>query len=769
MRPQDLKGLPAPVAPQQGRNAMQETNSVIAGRMTALLPLAVFAGLCLQVPAVVGGGAAYLSWVWAPGLGVNADFALDGLSVFFGLIVSGIGVFVVLFAADYLRGKPHYARFFVFLHLFLLTMLGVVFADDLITLFVFWELTTLLSFLLIGFDHENDAARRHARQALLVTGAGGLALLIGFLLIGALAGTYRLSALAASARVIQGHVFYLPILALVFLGAFTKSAQFPFHFWLPNAMSAPTPVSAYLHSATMVKAGISLLARMHPVLGGTTAWMGTLVIVGGVTALLGAVLAVGQTDLKRLLAYTTVMALGILTMFLGGKTTPALTAAVTFMLVHSLYKSALFLVVGIIDHETGTREIERIGGLIRTMPTTAFGAATAALSMAGFPLFLGFVGKEIMYEGALAEEVFPTFATSAVVLSNALMTAVAGAILIRPFLGKVRPTPVPPHEASVWMWLGPTVIGSLCLIFGIIPDWVGRWLVAPAVSAINPVAENTGLKLFHGFNDPLLLSILTLVLGAAFYLVRRPVRYRVAALAAGMPVTADGLYTLAMDATARSAALLTGFIQNGSLHRYLLTILTVFTLTAAGVWGLNAQGPLPAPRLPSLPFWQWLLVALMAGAVGVVVVARSRIMAVCALGVVGSGVALVFLVFGAPDLALTQLLVETLTLIIVAIVLLRLPPLVKQAGNGSPGRWVDALVALGAGALVAALCVAATSGVLDRQLTDFFEHHSYLAAHGRNIVNVILVDFRGLDTLGEIIVVATAGLAGFALIAGERR
>ena len=742
---------------------------MIAGRMTALLPLALFAGLCLQVPVVAGGGAAYLSWVWAPGLGVDADFAVDGLSVFFGLIVSGIGVFVVLFAADYLRGNRYYARFFVFLHLFLLAMLGVVFADNLITLFVFWELTTLLSYLLIGFDHENDAARRHARQALLVTGAGGLALLIGFLLIGGLAGTYRLSALAESARAIQGHVFYLPILALVFTGAFTKSAQFPFHFWLPNAMSAPTPISAFLHSATMVKAGIYLLARLHPVLGGTTAWMGTLVIVGGVTALLGAVLAMGQTDLKRLLAYTTIMALGILTMFLGGKTTPALTAAVTFMLVHSLYKSALFLVVGIIDHGTGTREIGRIGGLIRAMPATAFGAATAAMSMAGFPLFLGFVGKEIMYEGALAEEVFPVFATSAAVLSNALMTAVAGTVLIRPFLGKARPTPVPPHEAPVWMWLGPTAIGSLCLIFGLIPDWVGRWLVAPAVSAIHPVAEHAGLKLFHGLNDPLLLSILTLVLGAAFYLVRRPVRRWVAALAAGMPFTADGLYALTMAATARSAGLLTGFIQNGSLHRYLLTILTVFTLTAAAVWFLNAEGGLVAPPLPSLPFWQWLLVALMAGAVGAVVAARSRILAVCALGVVGSGAALVFLVFGAPDLALTQLLVETLTLIIVAIVLLRLPPLQKKSGGELPGRWLDALVALGAGALVAALCMAATSGVMDRQLTDFFEHNSYLAAHGRNIVNVILVDFRGLDTLGEIVVVATAGLAGFALISRERR
>ena len=648
-------------------------------------------------------------------------------------------------------------------------MLGIVLADNLITLFVFWELTTLLSYLLIGFDNDNENARRHARQALLVTGAGGLALLIGFLMIGAILETYRLSALAEQAQLLQRHTNYLPILAMILIGAFTKSAQFPFHFWLPNAMAAPTPISSFLHSATMVKAGIYLLARFHPVLGGTEAWMGTLVVVGGVTALLGAVLAVGQSDLKRMLAYTTIMALGILTMFLGGKTTPALTAAVTFLMVHALYKSALFLVVGIIDHETGTREVESIGGLIRSMPITTFGAATAAMSMAGFPLFLGFIGKEIMYAGALTEEMFPVFATTAAVLSNALMAAVAGIIVIRPFLGRPQQTPKAPHEAPVGMWLGPAAIGALGLIFGIFPDWVGRWLVQPAVAAFHPTVEQVQLKLFHGFNEPLLLSILTMGLGLCLYLVRRPIRGWLADRMARLPVTGDRLYEMGMAATAQTAAGLTHLIQNGSLHRYLLTIIGVFTLATAGVWTLNAKALPGLPHLPPLPIAQWLLVALMAAALGVVVVARSRVLAVCALGVVGSGAALIFLVYGAPDLALTQLLVETLTLIIVAIVLLRLPPLEKTAGAHSPGRWFDALVAVGAGTLVAALTLAVTGGPLDRQLTAFFEQNSFIAAHGRNIVNVILVDFRSLDTLGEIVVVATAGLAGFSLLARRRR
>jgi multicomponent Na+:H+ antiporter subunit A len=748
---------------------MPRTDSIIMARLTALLPLMMFVGLCARVPAAVGGGAVFMSWEWVPEIGVNLDVAIDGLSVLFGLIISGTGVFVVLFSADYMVGNRHYARFFVFLHLFLLAMLGLVLADNLITLFVFWELTTLLSYLLIGFDNSNESARRSARQALLVTGGGGLALLIGFLMIGGIVDTYRLSALTEQARFLQRHTNYLFILAMVLIGAFTKSAQFPFHFWLPNAMAAPTPISAFLHSATMVKAGIYLLARFHPVLGGTEAWMGTLVVVGGVTALLGAVLAVGQSDLKRMLAYTTIMALGILVMFLGGKTTPALTAAVTFLLVHALYKSALFLVVGIIDHETGTREVESIGGLIRSMPITTFGAATAAMSMAGFPLFLGFIGKEIMYAGALTEEMFPVFATTAAVLSNALMAAVAGIIVIRPFLGRPQQTPKAPHEAPVGMWLGAATIGALGLIFGIFPDWVGRWLVQPAVAAFHPTVEQVQLKLYHGFNEPLLLSILTMGLGLCLYLVRRPIRGWLADRMARLPVTGDRLYEIGMAATAQTAARLTRLIQNGSLHRYLLTIIGVFTLATAGVWALNATAFPALLHLPSLPISQWLLVILMATALGVVVVARSRVLAVCALGMVGSGAALIFLVYGAPDLALTQLLVETLTLIIVAVVLLRLPPLDKTAGAHSPGRWLDALVAVGAGTLVAALTLAVTDGPFDRQLTDFFEQNSVIAAHGRNIVNVILVDFRSLDTLGEIVVVATAGLAGYSLLARRRR
>lgn len=736
---------------------------VTLGRLSAGVPLLLFAALCTRVPSSAE-RTLLLTWQWVPGLGVNVDLAVDGLSVFFGLIISGIAVFIVLYAADYMSGHRHYTRFFLYLHLFSLSMLGLVFADNLITLFIFWELTTVLSFLLIGVDNEDRFARRHARQALLVTGAGGLVLLVGFLLIGSITDTYRLSEISTAGGRLREHIYYLPVLAMIFAGAFTKSAQVPFHFWLPNAMSAPTPISAFLHSATMVKAGIYLLARFHPILGGTPAWMGTLVLVGGVTAIWGAALAVGQSDLKRMLAYTTIMALGILTMLLGGRTTPALTAAVTFLLVHSLYKSALFLVVGNIDHETSTREVSRLGGLVRSMPLTSLGAATAAMSMAGFPLFLGFIGKEIMYKGALTEDLYPWFATTAAVLANALMAAVAGVISIRPFWGRSRSTPKPPHETPASMWLGPVVIGGLGLVFGIIPDWVGRVLVQPAVSAFHPTVEHIELNLFHGFNEPLLLSILTLTMGTAFYLTRRRLRQSVAAITAKIPVTGDRIYDLSMTATAHIAKRVTQIVQSGSLHRYLFTIISVFTLTTGVAWILNAGGGVKLGTLPSLPLAQWLLAALMAAAVAIVVATRSRVLAVCALGIVGAGAALVSFFYGAPDLALTQLLVETLTLIIVSIVLLRLPPLVQSSGNNTVRRFVNATVAIAAGTLVTALILATTSGPLDLQLTEFFERNSYLAAYGRNIVNVILVDFRSLDILGEIVVVATAGLAGFALI-----
>jgi len=733
------------------------------GRISAALPFGLLVALVFVLPQVATGHVYRIQLHWIPSLGITLSIMIDGLSLLFGLIICCVGFFVTLYAADYLPDTSDRGRFFVYLHGFLLAMLGLVFADNLIGLFVFWELTTIISYLLIGFENESAAARQNARQALLVTGTGGISLLVGFLLLGTIAGTYDIVQLSRQFVTVREDPLYLAILLMVLFGAFTKSAQIPFHFWLPNAMTAPTPISAFLHSATMVKAGIYLLARMHPILGGTFAWMGTLVVAGGITALLGAVLAIKASDLKRLLAYTTISALGILTMFLGGKTTPALTAAMTFLLVHSLYKSSLFLVVGIIDHQTGTRIINRLGGLLKSMPATAIATVTAALSMAGFPLFFGFIGKEIMYKGALTEEAFPVFATAAAVLANSLLTAVAGILIIKPFLGRQSTTPLIPREASLAMCLGPAFMGFLGLVFGVVPDWVGRWLIEPAVRAVHPSMEEIQLKLFYGFNEPLLLSILTISLGSLFYLIRQPLQQAVGSILMHIPLRFENIYTGAIDGIAAAARAQTAFLQNGSLHRYLCIIIGSVIIGVGLPFVTDNQSVVSMQR-PDATFVNWLMIGIICLAVIAVIVARSRLLAICCLGVVGAGIALLFLTYGAPDVALTQLLVETLTVIIVALVLLRLPDLNARRTTPLKVKLSNAVIAVSVGTLVSLLILAVNSTELDLTITQFFEANSYLAAHGRNIVNVILVDFRSLDTLGEIAVVALAGLAGYALI-----
>ncbi|MEF8823655.1 MAG: hydrogen gas-evolving membrane-bound hydrogenase subunit E [Desulfohalobiaceae bacterium] len=737
-------------------------------RASSILPLLIFLGAAYLVPQTAADHAYRVAYPWIPRLGVNLSFVLDGLSVLFTLIISGVGFFVTLYAVDYLHGHRHTGRFFLFLHLFMLSMLGLVTADNVLALFVFWELTTIFSYLLIGFEHESAESRKSARQALLVTGAGGLALLVGFLLLEIVTGTYEISQMVPMAESLQDHPYYGAILATVLLGAFTKSAQFPFHFWLPNAMAAPTPVSAFLHSATMVKGGIYLLARFHPVLSGSPAWTATLVLVGAATAVIGAFTALGQSDLKRILAYTTISALGIMTMFLGGQAAPSLTAAMTFLLVHAIYKSALFLVAGVIDHQTGTRQLEKLGGLARSMPITTLGTFAACFSMAGFPLFFGFVGKEIMYKGALAEAMLPELTAAAAVLANGLMTGVAGMLLIGPFLTGPVKYSEPGGEACASMCSGPLVLGGIGIFFGIVPEFVGQYLVSPAVLAFHAHMEHVKLELFHGINAPLLLSALTLALGAALYLSRKWVNRWVCRAYDAIGLDASRIYDAAVEGVAATGRLQNRLLQNGSLHRYFFIVVATFVLLT-GYSYLRGLQALPEMGMPWLAFRQWLLLAAILAAVGTVVITRSVLLAICALGVVGAGIAVIFLAQGAPDLALTQLLVETLTVIIVSIILLRLPGLGARKQKSGARMGFDAALALSAGVLMTTLALGMLSAPLDRSITAFFENSSYVEAHGRNIVNVILVDFRSMDTLGEIIVVATAGIAGYALIQKRRR
>jgi len=733
------------------------------GWVTLITAAAAAAGSAWLLPSVAGGATHRIAVPWVPELGIMLSFQFDGLSLLFTLLIGLVGVFVTLYAGRYLAGYEQTGRFFLYLLAFMVSMLGLVTADNLIVLFVFWELTSVTSFLLIGYQHENETARRNALQALLVTAAGGLAMLAGLLLLASVGGSMELSELTKSGDTVRDHPLYEAILVLILIGAFTKSAQVPFHFWLPNAMAAPTPVSAYLHSATMVKGGIYLMARIHPTMAGTPEWIWTLTIVGSVTAVWASIVALRQTDLKLSLAYTTVMALGTLTMFLGSEARVAIAAAVTFLLVHSLYKCALFLVVGIIDHETGTRDADRLGGLWRALPVTALAAAAAAFSMAGFPPFLGFIGKELKYEGALAVASEPWFVASAAVAANAMMVAVAGVVGVRPFFARPGTAPVPSHEAPMQMWIGPLCLGMLGLVLGLVPPFVGAGLVQPAVQAILGAPEAVKLALWHGINIPLLMSVLTVALGLVLLGYQRTVRDGLGRWMARLPFTGDRAYDRFMAGLAWVATVQTRILQHGSLRGYLAVVFAAIVLVPGA--SLLFRGGLSWPtEWPDLPLQEWIVALLVVAGALLTMVARSRLAAICGLGVVGSGIALIFLKYSAPDVAMTQLLVEVLFVVIIAVVLLRLPAFRRTGPIGRVSRPLDAALSVAAGVVTTLLVFAATATPLDRTITRYFNETSVPEAQGGNIVNVILVDFRALDTLGEIIVVAVAGMAVYLLI-----
>lgn len=740
----------------------------VAGWIPVVLAAAIFAWLLQAVPSVSGGAPIRVVWPWVPSLGVSLSFWIDGLSLTFGLLISGIGALVFLYSGTYLRGHPQFVRFMLFLTLFMLSMLGLVLADNLLTLFVFWELTTVTSYLLIGFNHADPRSRRNALQALLVTGTGGLALLAGIVLIGTVAGTFELSEIRAQGDAVLAHALYLPILLLFLAAAFTKSAQVPFHFWLPNAMAAPTPVSAYLHSATMVKAGIYLLARMHPTLSGSDVWFWTLTVFGAVTAVFASVMAIRQTDMKQTLAYTTLMALGTLTLYLGQDSGYAITAAMTFLVVHSLYKAALFLIAGNVDHGTGTRDLGVLGGLGRAMPVTAIAGSVAALSMAGFPPFIGFIGKELKYAGAIAVQEAPYLVSAAVLTANALMFVAAGIVAFKPFWRSAGgPLPETPHEAPWQMLAGPVVLAAAGVAFGLAPALIAVTLIEPGVASIlGSPDEAKALVLWAGVNIPLALSVATFVLGFLLYAWHLRLRGLIAGIEArafsfdaGWDDLIDGLKALAGWQTRR--------LQSGVMRHYLYI---VFATTLAGVGGtLILYGGFSAPlAIPDLQVKHLAVVLLIVAGAGLTTVTNSRVAAIAGLGAVGIGVALIFIIFGAPDVAITQLLVETLVVVLFAVAALRLPRLSVTAGKGR-FRPLDALFATAIGAVVTLVMLMDTAGPLDRKITSYFEDASWPDAYGRNIVNVILVDFRALDTFGEIAVVVIAALGAYALLKGGRR
>jgi multicomponent Na+:H+ antiporter subunit A len=731
-----------------------------------LVAAGLFVFFLTFLPAVTAGEGLRYALEWAPSLGVELSFFIDGLSLTFALLISGIGIMVMLFSGSYLSGNPQHGRFSLYLVSFMLAMLGLVLSDNLLGLFVFWELTTITSFLLIGFNHHSKLSQRAAMQALLVTGAGGLAMLAGFLLIGSVAGTLELSELRGMGDVLRDSPMYLVILLLVLLGAFTKSAQFPFHFWLPNAMAAPTPVSAYLHSATMVKGGVYLLARMHPNLSGTDVWLWTLVIFGAFTTVFASVVALRQTDLKQTLAYTTLMALGALVLFLAAPGGYAITAMATFLVVHSLYKAALFLMIGCVDHSTGTRDARRLGGLAAKMPVTAVAGALAALSMAGVPPFLGFIGKELLYKGALESLslMLLVIVTGAIFAASALMFAIAGVVALKPFWGTGAHMPQlhrPIREAPLPMLVGPVVLGGLGLYFGLNSHVLQVHVIDPIVGALlGDMDKAKDLHLWAGVNAALVLSLLTFATGIVLFLFHKSLRDRIEALEERL-INFDRGWDRFLDYLTAGSVAVTRRLQTGVLSHYMLTVFATIAVVI-GVTILIKRLDIGTPVTYGVTFVHYMVFALTLAGTVVTVLTNSRIAAICGLGVVGIGVALVFIQFGAPDVAITQLLVEMLVVVLFSVAALHLPTLPERLSFGE--RRLHGVVSVAVGLVVALVVIGVTSVPIDLNLTHFFEKASYPEAFGKNIVNVILVDFRAFDTFGEISVVAIAAISAYALL-----
>jgi len=725
------------------------------GTVLAVAPAALFGWFVTGLDDVTRGDAWVQSWTWVEELGIRFAFRLDGLSLLFALLVTGIGALVLVYAGGYFKGDARLPRFYAAILFFMGAMLGLVLADDAVGLFVFWELTSVSSYILIGFNHDKEEARASALQALFVTGGGGLALLAGLLLLGQIAGTTQLSALEAQAGIIQAHPLYLPVLLLVLAGAFTKSAQFPFHFWLPGAMAAPSPVSAYLHSATMVKAGIYLLARLNPALGGTDAWHYIIMLAGTLTLVIGAVLAYGQTDLKRLLAFTTVSGLGTLTLLVGISTELAAQAAMVFLLVHALYKAALFLGVGTLDHESGTRDLRFLGGIARAMPLTAVAVAVSAVSMAGLPPLFGFVAKEFFYEAKQEAEHAGEIVTLLSFVGSAFVAAAAGLVGWRAFFGPKRgETPKSPHEGPPSLWIGPVLLAGISVAFSLLPDQLAIPLIQPAATAMHGEHTELALSSWIGMSPAFVQSLVMLALGVLLYLAHDRVLDHAGPLRRLAGWGPTRLYRLVLDRLVALARWQTRLLQGGLLGTYLLVVIGT---TVALVGGVLLEGVgWPGATLDEVRAHEVLAAAAMVLGAALVVRARSVLFAVASLGLVGYGLALLFLFFGGPDLALTQLAVETLTVILFVLVLRRLPP--WRPLSSPSKRTRDAVVALAGGAVMTLVVLATAAAYHPAPLKTYFAQASVPLAHGRNVVNVILVDFRALDTLGEVTVLAVAAL-----------
>lgn len=732
----------------------------------------------------------FLSLSWIPSLEINLTLYPDGLAMLFGLLVSGIGALVVLYSVYYLsKEREQLHNFYVYLLLFMGAMLGLVFSDNIIVFYLFWELTSISSFLLIGFWYQRRRSRYGAQKALLLTVFGGFCLLAGLLVLANITGTFSIREMIIQAETIKGHPLFVPALVLILLGAFSKSAQFPFYIWLPDAMEAPTPISAYLHSATMVKAGIYLIARFTPVFGGSGEWFWLVAGTGLLTLFWGSFSAVRQTDLKAMLAYSTVSQLGMITCLLGlgsaalyfgpGEAAmpyvTALLAGVFHLVNHSVFKCCLFMVVGIIDHETGTRDVRKLGGLIGFMPVTFTLALTGGFSMAGLPPFSGFLSKEMFFAAVVEMTKLNIFSLDTVGILFPLVAWIASIftfiycmiLVFKPFLGKHHPSKLEKkaHDAVYGMVVSPAILALFVVLLFFYPNVVVDYLLLPVLASLLPGFAATGFGLepisaWHGLTVELGMTAGVVGIGTVLYLsFRKWIR-----LYGYMPgrLSLNALYDYLLVQVEVCSNRITLGYMTGSLMDYLRYIFVFFVVAVGGVL-LAVRGFAfdPSGNNP-ISLYEVVLALVLVGAALVVLNARTRIVALVGLGIMGYLIAMFFVIFRAPDLALTQLVVETVSTVMLLLCFYFLPEIKEE--TGSPGyQTTNFLIAAGVGILVTALALSAQSNRLFEPISWFFEQ-AYELAGARNIVNAILVDFRGFDTMFEILVFTIAGLGVYTLI-----
>ncbi|MGC9933164.1 Na+/H+ antiporter subunit A [Priestia aryabhattai] len=755
------------------------------------LPLVLFIYFAQYISGVSKGETYLHSMKWIPSLGINFDAYVDGLGLLFSLLITGIGTLVILYSIYYLsKTKEALHSFYVYLLLFMGSMLGVVLSDNLMSLYSFWELTSLSSFLLIGYWYKREKSQYGALKSMLITVFGGLSLLAGIVLLYIMTGTFSIREIISNVDVVTSSHLFIPALVLILLGAFTKSAQFPFHIWLPDAMEAPTPVSAYLHSATMVKAGIYLLARLSPVFAISATWFFVISITGLITLFWGSFSAVKQQDLKGILAFSTISQLGMIMSLIGVGSAAihydflddniylvALTAAVFHLINHATFKGSLFMVVGIVDHETGTRDIRKLGGLMSFMPVTFTIAIIGGFAMAGLPPFNGFLSKEMFFTGMVNVTKMDMYSmqTWGILLPiiawvGSIFTFVYSMILVfKTFTGKYQPEKLEkkPHEAPVGMLISPVILASLVVIFGFAPNLLESTLIEPTMASIAPSLLAEGkeyqvhIKFWHGFTPELFMTLGVITFGILLFMTLQKWSKIYTRFPSSLTLNNGynyGIKGMEKGSTRIMKTLMTGFIRD-----YLLIIFTFIGIVLLVTLFSQNAFAIDLKDTASIGVYEAILAVVMVAATITTLLAKSRLAAIISLGVVGYTLSLFFVLFRAPDLALTQLVIETVSVSLFLLCFYYLPEFRKRKVRVK-FQLPNLLVALLVGTTVTLLGISANSTKLFESISHYFIENSYEKAGGENMVNVILVDFRGFDTLFEIAVLCIAALAIYGMI-----